>query len=164
MRSSIALSLVVAVIAACGDHREPPPNHAADPAEASCKQRAADLTSYLIQVFDSNAKPPPPWPTGDAATDHTVDMARDALRKAMTATSADKARPLRGHPEPGPVDETLAGCPQARDAWAHVSRFPEPDHLTKAAVAIGDGVAACSCHINIPLIRAALYLMVRGPD
>jgi hypothetical protein len=36
--------------------------------------------------------------------------------------------------------------------------------LTKAAIAISDGVAACGCHVNIPLIRAALYLLVRDTD
>lgn len=164
MKMLIVLFPLVFLIAACSDHGKPPPNHEANPGEASCNTRAAELKSYLIQVFDPTAKPPPPWPTGDADTDKKLDAARDVLRKALAATSADKATALRGHPEPGPVDETLAGCPQARDAWANISSFPEPDHLTKAAIAIGDGVAACGCHINIPLIRAALYLMVRGPD
>ena len=54
--------------------------------------------------------------------------------------------------------------PQARDAVAHTADFPEPDHLTKAANAIGDGVAACGCTVNIPLLRAGFYLMARGPD
>jgi hypothetical protein len=62
------------------------------------------------------------------------------------------------------VDETLEGCPQARDAWANISNVPGPDHLTKAVIAIADGVAACGCRINIPLIRGAFYLLARGPD
>jgi hypothetical protein len=153
MRTLIGSVLLVVLIAACGSRRE----------AAACDERASELKSYLIQVFDPRANPPPPWPAGDADTDRTIDAARDVLRTAIHATSADKAPPLRG-PQHGPVDDTLAGCPQARDAWAHMSSFPEPDHLTKAAIAISDGVAACGCHVNIPLIRAALYLLVRGPD
>ncbi len=164
MRTLSALAPLVILITACGERRQPPLSHEAKPGEASCNTRAAELESYLIQVFDPAAKPPPPWPTGDADTDKKLDAARDALRKAMNATPEDEASPLRGRPEPGPVDETLAGCPQARHAWENISNFPEPDHLTKAAIAIGDGVAACGCNIDIPLIRAALYLMARGPD
>ncbi len=79
-------------------------------------------------------------------------------------TPEDEALPLGRVPEAGSVDDTLAGCPQARHAWENIANFPGPDHLTKAAIAIGDGVAACGCRIDIPLIRAALYLMARGPD
>src|SRR5690606_31346979 len=113
---------------------------------------------YLIQVVDPAAKPAPPWPTGDPATDKLLDAARDNLRKVMSLTPDDPAPPLPEGFRRGPVDETLDGCPQARDAWANVSNVPGPNHLTKAVIAIADGVAACGCRLNIPLIRAAFYL------
>ncbi len=153
MKLAVA-STLLATLVACSDHTA---------SESSCSARAAELKSYLAQVFDPNAKPKPPWPTGDAELDKQLDAKRDYLRKLMAETSADKARPLEGFKR-GPMDETLDRCPPARDAVAHIADFPEPDHMTKAANAIGDGVAACGCNVNIPLIRAGLYLIARGPD
>jgi hypothetical protein len=158
-----SVMLLVVVVGACGDHRDPPPHNASSTAEISCTTRASDLTTYLVQVVDPDATPAPPWPTGDVETDQLVQTARDHLRRVMAETSVGKVRPLLPGVKRGPVDDTLAGCPQARDAWANISNVSGPDRMTRAA-AIGDGVKACDCHVNIPLIRAAFYVMVRGPD
>lgn len=152
----LAASTLFTALLACSDHRTATP-------VSSCHVRAAELKSYLAQVFDSNAKPKPPWPTGDAALDKQLDAKRDELRKRLAETSADKARPLEGFKR-GPMDETLDRCPPARDAVAHIGDFPDPDHLTKAANAIGDGVEACGCNVDISLIRVGFYLIARGPD
>ena len=163
LRSIILLPLVVGLTACGGDHREPPADHEQAPAE-SCKTRSAELASYLAQVVDPNAKPAPPWPIGDAELDKKLTAARDDLRKGMTKDPAAKAHRLSPGFKRGPVDDTLDGCPQARDAWANISNVEGPDHMTKAMTAIGGGVNACACHVNIPLLRAAMYLAVRGPD
>ena len=156
----VVASALFTMVVACSDHHAATPNNNGP----TCSDRAAELKSYLAHVFDPNAKPKPPWPTGDAELDKQLDAKRDDLRKVLAETSADKARPLAAGFKRGPMDETLDRCPQARDAVAHIADFPEPDHMTKAANAIGDGVAACGCNVNIPLIRASFYLMVRGPD
>jgi hypothetical protein len=167
MKLAVA-STLFSLLVACTDHHAATPNNE-PPSNTStsirpCGERAAELKLYLTQVFDPNAKPKPPWPIGDPELDKQLDARRDDLRKLQAETPADKARPLASGLKRGPMDETLDGCPQARDAVAHIADFPEPDHLTKAANAIGDGVAACGCTVNIPLLRAGFYLMARGPD
>jgi len=155
------LSTVVAALAACGGRAAPTPVSTGD---ATCKSRAAELTSYLTQVFDPSAKPAPPWDALDADTRAKVDPTRDKLRASMAKTSADKASALSAGIQPGPMDETIAGCAQANAVYPHAAEYPDPDHMTKYATALGNGVAACDCHVNIPLVRAAFYMIVRGPD
>jgi hypothetical protein len=147
-----AISAVFLALGACG-HRDAAP----------CATRAAELRSYVTAIFDSTAKPRPPWPTGNADTDAIVDKARAELRAVTRETSADKARPLVAATR-GPVDDTLAGCPQASDAYASLGSREGSDRFASYAIAIGDGVEACSCHVDIPLVESALYLLVRGPD
>jgi hypothetical protein len=156
------LSTVVAAfaaLAACGDGSAPASNR-----DATCKSRAAELTAYLTQVFDPNAKPAPPWDALDADTRAKADRARDKLRAAMAKTSADEASPLSTGFQPGPMDETIAGCAQANAVYPHAAEYQGPGHMTKYAIALGDGVAACDCHLNIPIVRAGFYMMFRGPD
>lgn len=43
-------------------------------------------------------------------------------------------------------------------------RSDAPDRMTTAVSAIADAVAACGCRLDIPLIRGAFYLYVRGLD
>lgn len=160
MKTLMALSFLLLAIAACGGRG------GATSSDASCSRRAEELRAYLIQVVDPAARPTPPWVTGDPATDKVLAEGRDAVRKAMSSTPnpADPMPLLSEGVRRGPVDETLEGCPQARDAWMNVSKVPEPDRMTKAVSAIADGVAACGCRLDIPLIRGAFYLYVRGPD
>ena len=149
--------MVVVVVVALGACRH------AD-GQTACKARVAELKSYLVQVLDPAAKVAPPWPTGEPETDRVVDEARANLRKVMAETSEDKARPLLPPRTDGPVDVELARCPLARDAWASLPELEGPDRMTRWANAIGDGIAACGCQIDIPLIRSQVYLMTRGPD
>jgi hypothetical protein len=161
MKTSMALAPLLVAITACS-------GRGATSIDASCPRRAEELKAYLIQIVDPAATPTPPWVTGNPVTDKLLAEGRDDLRKAMVPW--DPAAPMPRLSEGvrrGPVDDTLEGCPPAHHAWTNISRVPGPDRLTrmtKAVTAIADGVAACGCRIDIPLIRGAFYLMERGPD
>jgi hypothetical protein len=159
MKTLIALPSLLIAITACG-------GRGASSTDASCSRRAEELKSYLIQVVDPTARPTPPWATGDPATDKLLAEAREAVREAMSSTlnPGDPMPRLSEGVRRGPVDDMLDGCPQARDAWANAGQVPGPDRMTKAVSAIADGVVACGCRIDIPLLRGAFYLYVRGPD
>jgi hypothetical protein len=156
--------LAILTVAACGGDHPPAAAPSNTPAPEACSTRAAAVTTYLTQLFAPDSKVPPPWPVGNADLDAKINAARDHLREAMKPDPDGKAKQLSAGFKPGMMDATLEGCPQAKDAVTHIPDFPEPDHMTKAAQAIGAGIAACDCKLDIPLVTSGFYLIVRGPD
>ena len=134
------------------------------PAAASCADRAAELETWLTAVFDPAQEVAPPWPSGDATTDAEVDKLRaEARALARPRDPAAKAEPLTAGVTPGRLEQELASCPQARAQLGAVGTTP-PAERRAAMVAIADGIAACDCKVNLPLVKALLYLGERGPD
>jgi hypothetical protein len=66
----------------------------------------------------------------------------------MAKSSADKASALSAGIQPGPMDETIAGCAQANAVYPHAAEYPDPDHMTKYATALGDGRARRSLYVT----------------
>jgi hypothetical protein len=162
------LSIVTAfAMAACGS--APPPTSALTPtptnqaAPTSCDTRAADLHTYLASVFDKSAKPAPPWPTGDTSTDKRIDEVRAKMRAAMNPDT-HKASDLAAGIPPGPLDDELKPCQPAVDSLANVGRADTDAQKLSAFTGIADAIGTCNCNVNLPFVRASLYLLVRGPE
>src|SRR5512140_597523 len=86
------------------------------PAAPACATKTAELKALLVQLVDHNAKPSPPWPTGDAATDRRIDEARATMRAALVPRPADQRQPpLHEGVTPGALEHELAACPSALD-------------------------------------------------
>ena len=39
-----------------------------------------------------------------------------------------------------------------------------PDQQRPTMIEIADAIGSCNCNVDIPLVRALLYLFERGPD
>jgi hypothetical protein len=159
--------LVIAAIVACADHKEAasPSNVAAKPQQASCTTTASELKTYLASVYDASARPARPWPTGDAATDHKLDELRDKLRKAMMpADPTAQAQPLVEGFKPGPLDHELEKCPPATEQLKAIGTAYDDAAKQAAFAGIADAIKACDCKLNVPLVRALMYMLLRGPD
>lgn len=161
--------VLVLVLVACGGGGSakpaPPSNIVVAPVAASCATRAAELETYLADVWDLSAKPAPPWPSGDAATDKRIDEGREKVRKAMAPVDpSQRAVKLSDGIKPGPLEAELAPCQPALESLKGVGLANTTAEKVHAFTGIADAIGACDCNVNIPFVRAALYVLVRGPD
>lgn len=142
--------------AACGS--------AEKPAARACATKAAELKALLIQLVDPNAKPSPPWPTGDAATDRRIDEARATMRTWLVPRPPDQRQlPLHDGVTPGALEHELAACPPALDQLENVGKVA-PRERNTAFAAIADRIGTCDCHVDLPFVSALFYIIQRGPD
>jgi hypothetical protein len=159
------LLILVVTIAACGSRSNPPPASNTTPTAASCAERAAELKLYLGSVYDPSAKPAAPWPTGDADTDRTITELRDKVRKASApADPSARAPRLEAGVKPGRLELELATCPAAKDSLARVGTAESEPQKRAGWVGVADGIGQCGCALNVPLVRALMYMLVRGAD
>ncbi|MEO7731683.1 MAG: hypothetical protein ABIY55_11970 [Kofleriaceae bacterium] len=134
------------------------------PATPTCATRAAELKTLLAQLVEPTAKPTPPWPTGDPATDRRIADARTSLRAALAPRDPAQALPpLMPGVTPGALEHELASCPPALDQLARVGNVA-PAERNRTFVAIADRLSACDCHVDLPFVGALFYLSARGPD
>jgi hypothetical protein len=156
MRSCRLGVLCLVALAAC---------RASDPPGSStCASRAAELKAVLAQWLDPAAKPRPPWPTGEAKTDHRIDDERARLRASLAPRDPARALPpLTPGVTPGALEHELASCQPALDQLSSVGNV-DPSERNRAFASIADRIAACDCHVDLPLVTALFYLFLRGPD
>jgi len=134
------------------------------PAAPTCATRAAELKALLVQLVDRDAKPGPPWPTGDAATDRRIDEARATARVALVPRPPDQRQPqLREGTTPGALEHELAACRPALDQLAQVGEAA-PGDRNGAFAAIADRIDTCHCNVDLPFVSALFYIIQRGPD
>jgi len=157
-----ALAALITALPACSGHA------AAPPAGTSCTARAAELKTFLASVVAPTGTPARPWPTGDAAADHRIEevraLARQEIRAAARAADpAARATPLTIGITPGRLEHELATCPPALARFARIGVVP-PAERWHAFAEVADGIRECDCTIDLPLTRAMLYILQRGPD
>jgi len=134
------------------------------PAAPTCATKVAELKALLVQLADHNAKPSPPWPTGDAATDRRIDEARATMRAALVPRPADQRQlPLHEGVTPGALEHELAACRPALDQLANAGNVA-PAERNGAFAAIADRIGTCDCHVDLPFVSALFYIIYRGPD
>jgi hypothetical protein len=140
-------------------NREP----AAATATPSCKEQAAELRAFLTEVFDENSRVEAPWPTGDPELDAQIEQARAKARELMNpADLSEKAIPLAPGIDDSADKAMYRDCPEGLAALRAVTTAPA-DKRVEAFIKIADGVEACGCKVNIPWLKAAYYLLQRGP-
>jgi hypothetical protein len=174
-RSLPTLPILVLVLMAC-NAKESAPDKAPAPAAstpaapaqpataATCAAQVDDLRAFLTSVFDPAQQVPAPWPTGDAARDARIEQLRaDARAAARPADPTAPQQRLTAGVTSGALEGELGRCQPARDQLVKVGEAA-PDQARATMVGIADAILACDCQVGLPLVRALLYLLQRGPD
>jgi hypothetical protein len=169
LRMKHALAVMIAALPACsGQAAAPPAGETTKSAAMRCAAAAAELKTFLASVVDPAGTPARPWPTGDAAADHRIEQVRALTRQEVSAAAshadpAARATRLTVGTTPGRLEHELATCPPALARFARIGEVP-PAERWHAFADVADGVRACDCKLDLPLTRAMLYIMQRGPD
>ncbi len=159
--------VLIATIAACGGQPKPAPvANSTAPVDVSCAGRTADLKAFLATAYDLHAvKPAAPWPTGDAETDKAIEAVRERYHRLMVPRDPAAPAPrLEAGVKPGALDIELAKCQPAIDRLSGVGTADDDAQKQAAFAGVADGIAQCDCKVNVPFVRALMYMTARGPD
>ena len=156
--------LIAIVAAACGDSSGPS-GPASSTAGGRCESDVIELKAFLTtHVSPGSARAKPPWPTGEASRDRMIESARSLMRDYLRSSDLAEAMALlTSGDKTGVVDAAFADCRQARQQFYQVE-VSRGDARQPSLMALADAVASCACAVDLPLVRALIYLVQRGPD
>ena len=135
-----------------------------EPEAVSCRTKTAELKRFLNVTFDPAFPQKPPWPTGDVERDRRIYEVLGRTKAGVKPLAPSAPANLSSSVlKPGALETELLNCPPAVAQLKKGLKAPAGQQVG-ILVGIADAIAQCNCQVDLPMVRAMLYMMQRLDD